>query len=172
MTERQAASGALEDRVVTLSARVQPKASRLTKSMHVSVRRLSYFLPVSPFELVIGACVSANDQSSQSYWLTESAVSGYCLLFFSAKIWMHFRSTQGSTPIEIDDWRGFFSFSFVRWEMSGREIPMLTFPELWSTLGVKLWGWCILPELDYVRAMVAVGVPCHQYLQVYEKAGI
>lgn len=49
---------------------------------------------------------------------------------------------------------------------------MLTFPELWSTLGVKLWGWCILPELDYVRAMVAVGVPCHQYLQVYEKAGI
>lgn len=49
---------------------------------------------------------------------------------------------------------------------------MLTFPEGWSTLGGKLRGWCILPELDYVQAMVAVGVPCHQYLRAYEKADI
>lgn len=56
--------------------------------------------------------------------------------------------------------------------MSGREIPQLTFPEGGTALGVRLWAWCILPELDYVQAMTAVGVPCHQYLQMYERAGI
>lgn len=86
---------------------------------------------------------------------------------------MHFRSTQRLTreKLAIGE-HFFFSPSLVQRKMSGREIPMLTFPEGWSTLGGKLRGWCILPELDYVQAMVAVGVPCHQYLRAYEKADI
>lgn len=77
------------------------------------MRRLSYFHPVSPPERVVGACLSANDQSPRSYWLPESAVFGYCFFIFLGEDLNALPLHSALNPREIGDWRAFFSLPLL-----------------------------------------------------------